>query len=320
MVYLELHHSWVELVKTPSLLGVNTQWLVDAGDNADSIQVITNASERSTVQGGSGNDSFNISTVSKGLVEGGVGDDTIKVTGKGVTSASLKAGVGDDLMSITGGITDGSLFGGTGNDSFDFTGGKFTGLVDVGSGADSVYLDATEGDTVTLTGALTNTSLNAGGGADSILIKANMATASIVGGAAADTIDFVSSSVSAVATTIKGGAGADQVSLYGASDIVFDVASNDSSSVEQVQIPCSFTSSVVHASINAGSGNDSIVMSGTGMTGNTIDLGFGTDTIKFTETSTSDEVTVTNTTITGAKSLTFEKSASAAWYHDRCRC
>ena len=66
----------------------------------------------------------------------------------------------------------------------------------------------------------------------------------------------------------------------------------------------------MHASINAGSGNDSIVMSGTGMTGNTIDLGFGTDTIKFTETSTSDEVTVTNTTIAGAKSLTFEKSAS----------
>ena len=42
----------------------------------------------------------------------------------GVTSASLKAGVGNDLMSITGGITDGSLFGGTENDSFDFTGGR----------------------------------------------------------------------------------------------------------------------------------------------------------------------------------------------------
>ena len=45
-----------------------------------------------------------------------------------------KAGVGDDLMSITGGITDGSLFGGTGNDSFDFTGGRATGFVDTGSG------------------------------------------------------------------------------------------------------------------------------------------------------------------------------------------
>ena len=45
----------------------------------------------------------------------------------------VKAGVGDDLMSITGGITDGSLFGGTGNDSFNFTGGRATGFVDTGS-------------------------------------------------------------------------------------------------------------------------------------------------------------------------------------------
>ena len=44
-------------------------------------------------------------------------NDTIAVTGAGVTSASLKAGVGDDLISVTGGITDGSLFGGTGNDA-----------------------------------------------------------------------------------------------------------------------------------------------------------------------------------------------------------
>ena len=65
----------------------------------------------------------------KGLVQAQCGNDTIKVTGTGVTSASLKAGVGDDLMSITGGITDGSLFGGTGNDSFNFTGGRATGLL-----------------------------------------------------------------------------------------------------------------------------------------------------------------------------------------------
>ena len=77
--------------------------------------------ERSTVKGGSGADSINIGTVSRGLVQGDEGNDTINVTGAGVTSASLRAGIGDDLMSITGGITDGSLFGGTGNDSFNFT-------------------------------------------------------------------------------------------------------------------------------------------------------------------------------------------------------
>ena len=48
------------------------------------------------------------------------------------------------------------------------------------------------------------------------------------------------------------------------------------------------------------------------MTGNTIDLGVGTDTIKFTKATNADTVTVTSTTITGAKSMTYEKAATAA--------
>ena len=75
-----------------------------------------------------------------------------------------------------------------------------------------------------------------------------------------------------------------------------------------------FTGSVVNSVIRAGSGNDSIVMAGTWVqvTGNTIDLGVGTDTIKFTKATSSDTVTVTSTTITGAKSLTYEKAATGA--------
>ena len=72
-----------------------------------------------------------------------------------------------------------------------------------------------------------------------------------------------------------------------------------------------FTGSVLNSSIQAGSGNDSIVMAGSGMTGNTIDLGVGIDTIKFTTATNADTVTVTSTTITGAKSLTYEKAATA---------
>ena len=51
-------------------------------------------------------------------------------------------------------------------------------------------------------------------------------------------------------------------------------------------------------------------MSGTNR-GNTIDLGVGTDTLKFTTASNTDQVTVTSTTIAGAKSLTYEKAATA---------
>ena len=91
--------------------------------------------------------------------------------------------------------------------------------------------------------------------------------------------------------------------------------------VEPVQTPLLFTGSVVNNSIQAGSGSDSIVMAGSGMTGNTIDLGVGTDTLKFTKASdTSDTVTVTNTTISGAKSVTYEKAATAAAITTWCGC
>ena len=56
------------------------------------------------------------------------------------------------------------------------------------------------------------------------------------------------------------------------------------------------------------------------MTGNTIDLGVGTDTIKFTQATNADTVTVTSTTITGAKSITYEKAANCSSNHNWCRC
>ena len=176
--------------------------MVDGGDDDDTIAV-TNAAERTTIEGGSGADSINIGVVSQGYVQAGVGDDTIKVTDSGVTSASLKAGVGNDLMSLSGGITDGSLFGGTGNDSFDFTGGRVTGLVDTGTGADSVLLGTVGADTVTITGALTSTTLKAGAGADSLVISANLSAASLEGGSGADTLNFTAGSASILGTASR---------------------------------------------------------------------------------------------------------------------
>ena len=113
-----------------------------------------------------------------------------------------------------------------------------------------------------------------------------MVSASIESGAGNDTLNFTASSASIVATTIKGGAGVDQISLYGANDVVFDVASQDSIFGGTGADTLFFTGSVLSNSIQAGSGSDSIVMAGTGpssnMTANNIDLGLGADTIKFT--------------------------------------
>ena len=168
-------------------------------------------------------------------------------------------------------------------------------------------------DSITLTGALTSTSVTAGSGADSILIKSNVASGyfDISAGAHAvadDTLNLLSSSVSAVSTTIKGGGGADVVSLYGANDVVFDLSSGDLIVGGTGADTMSFTGSVVDTTINAGSGSDSIVMSGTGpssaMTRNSIDLGVG-GILLFT-TATTDTVTLASTTISGAKSLTYQ--------------
>ena len=115
-----------------------------------------------------------------------------------------------------------------------------------------------------------------------------MSAASLEGGSGADTLNFTAGSASILGTTIKGGEGSDNISLYGANDVVFDIASNDLVFGGTEADTLLFTGSVVNTSIQAGSGNDSIVMSGTGMTGNSIDLGVGVDTVKFTETTNAD--------------------------------
>ena len=153
-------------------------------------------------------------------------------------------------------------------------------------------------------------------GADSIVVKANVSSGSIdlrqvLWGCMTPLISSLLPS-SIVATTIKGGAGADNISLYGANDVVLNTSSGDSVFGGTGADTLLFTGSVLNSSIQAGSGSDSIVMAGTGMTGNTIDLGVGTDTIKFTETTDADTVTVTSTTISGAKTLTYEKQQRAS--------
>ena len=101
------------------------------------------------------------------------------------------------------------------------------------------------------------------------------------------------------------------ISLYGANDVVLDVSSGDSVFGGSGADTMLFTGSVISTSLFAGAGADSIVMSGDGMTSDYIDLGAGIDTLKFTKASDKDTVTLTSTTITGAKSITYQTAVTA---------
>ena len=134
MVFLELPHSWVAAGEDSiTVAGTATQWLVDGGDDNDSIASPTQLSAQ-RVLGGSGATASTSALFLRVLFKLVLAMTPSKSLAMVLPVHHLKAGVGDDLMSITGGITDGSLFGGTGNDSFDFTGGKVTGVVDTGAG------------------------------------------------------------------------------------------------------------------------------------------------------------------------------------------
>ena len=86
--------------------------------------------------------------------------------------------------------------------------------------------------------------------------------ATSISAAALGTLIFQTASV--VSTTVKGGDNGDLVSLYGANDLVLDTFSGDTLMGGTGADTLLFTLSVSNSSISAGSGSDSIVMSGTG--------------------------------------------------------
>ena len=169
------------------------------------------------------------------------------------------------------------MFGGVGNDSFDLSGGVATAsVIDTGSGADSVLLGAS-GDSITLTVQLTHPLQQ-----EMELILWSLRPTwlpSIVSGSGADTLNFTAGSASIIGTTIKGDDGIDKISRWSERCCLqhrlprFDFWWNWCRH-HVVHQHCSSNS------IQAGSGSDSIVMSGTGveMSSNRIDLGAGTDT------------------------------------------
>ncbi|HUA52566.1 MAG TPA: FecR domain-containing protein, partial [Candidatus Sulfotelmatobacter sp.] len=179
--------------------------------------------------------------------------------------------------------------------TIDATSAPFRVTIDGNAGNDTLTGTSTFNDTIAAGNGAN--SIVAGAGADSITAGNGGDTVSIAGAATADTIrsgsgnDLVIATVSQVtaATSIDLGAGSDTLRLndIGATN-VDNLALAALSNIETLQLigthPYQLTvdgASNSFQTINgsAASGNDTIVLSGYTITGGTIDLGGGTDTL-----------------------------------------
>ena len=173
---------------------------VGGGGGNDTVTLAAVSANTTTVKGGDGNDSINIAAstdAEKGLIDAGTGVDTVNLTLGIVSSTSVYGGEGNDSIVVSG-ITDNG-----------------SNLFDAGAGNDTVFFQSAEVDT------LSASTIKGGAGNDSILIQAMSAGAVqsglIQGGAGNDTItitDYQSvGSAGAAGTSIKGGMGADSITL-----------------------------------------------------------------------------------------------------------
>jgi Ca2+-binding RTX toxin-like protein len=209
--------------------------LLDGGEGNDQL---IGASGTDTLLGAGGNDTITDSDGSTS-VDGGLGNDSVSITG-GVFNQTVLGGEGDDIVTIFNAI--GSLnqvFGGTGNDSFtggDATDSVFGGdgndvlqpgngsdFVDAGAGADSV---SGFGGNDTILGGTGNDLLSGGTGADSL-----------VGGDDRDLISFLDGDF-AQGDIVFGGSGGDDfdtldVSAYGWQriDLTFTSPDNENGTI-----------------------------------------------------------------------------------------
>lgn len=216
--------------------GNDTVYVNLSGESASDFKIVGNA----------GNDTVMFSAASaeanSGFIAGGKGNDTVYVDAASGKYASIKGGDGKDSIYVAfsavtnnslidAGSDDGadtinlaldtysstSVYGGGGNDSIVVSGSTDAGtnLFDAGTGDDTVVFQSAGADTIS------GSTIKGGVGNDSIYLNPQAIGAFqsglIQGGKGNDTITIatvdVIGSAGSVATTLKGGAGADSLTI-----------------------------------------------------------------------------------------------------------
>jgi len=227
-----------------------------------------------TVIGGSGNDSFNVSSAFFGAASsiiGGAGNDTVTISTDAQTIADaaftklssievFQTSNGANSLTLAANAANAGILtvvGGSGNDSFNVSSAFFSAASSIigGAGNDTVAL-STDAQTIA-DAAFTKLSsievFKTANGANSITLGTNASTASIrnvIGGSDADTFD-ASALASNINITLNGNGGADSLlSGSGADVFLFSTATNLGAA----------------ATVNGGSGNDTVALTSNAQT------------------------------------------------------
>jgi Autotransporter beta-domain len=256
-----------------------------ATKNADTINCSGNIGDGSNfINSLAGDDSLTVhdfnSTGSTVTISGGMGNDTVTLTGSSITGAiSGGSGAGADSISVLNSTLNGDVQGGDGADAVVVDFSTVTGFVQGGGGNDSITIQNGSNvsglifggngeDILTVMGNSTVNSITGGSdaGNDTIQLIDSFATGRVFGG---DGDDNISLSASSVQGSVLGGGGNDAITINSSAvKVVRGQAGDDVIALTRTRA----------FFIDAGDGNDVIKIE-QGSTLNKIDAGTGNDAV-----------------------------------------
>lgn len=181
-------------------------YLVRGGDNNDTLNspVIF---RQSTLNGNGGNDSYVVAALLASNFFGGQGDDSLTVGtvagGISATNSLIQGNVGEDFVSLFGGIANATVNGNQNTDTVALLGASSNSFVQGGKDGDTIIVSTAVGQ------AIAGTVINGNDGSDFISdisfplfgigngIRGSVATTQIRGGQGDDTLNFAASTPSA---------------------------------------------------------------------------------------------------------------------------
>ena len=258
----------------------NTARTINATGFSGASNLAGTGSALVTLQGGPGNDVFNLSNATgRATLSGGGGIDTLSATKNSsftLTNSSLSST--DGLSASLTAIASANLTGGANNNTFNVSGWTGGGILSGGGGADTLTV------TKNVNFVLTNTSLRTSDGSN--LQLAAIGRANLTGGTNSNNFDLSGWSG---AGTITGGGGVD--SLTAIKDANFNLGNTSLTSTDGLNL---VLAEIGTANLAGGPGNNSFTIS-TWTGAGSLTGGGGSDAVIATKNA---DITLTNASLT----------------------